>query len=107
MNAPTTRSVPRLVLASLLLLPAYALPQQEVTAPAHAEVKIEPIGSHTVSGTMNLKQSGQGVAVNGTLSGLTPGKHGFHIHEGRSCSTRGGHFSPVNAPHGAPDSSED
>jgi Cu-Zn family superoxide dismutase len=107
MNATSIRSTRRFVLASLLLLPAAALPQQDSGAPPRAEVKIEPIGSNNARGTMTLEQTGDGVAVKGTLNGLSPGKHGFHIHEGRSCSSRGGHFSPVNAPHGAPDSGED
>jgi Cu-Zn family superoxide dismutase len=31
----------------------------------------------------------------------------LHVHEGRSCKSRGGHFTPINAPHGAPDSADD
>src|SRR5215813_11110187 len=107
MNATTRWSVKRYVLASLMLFPAYALPQQDVPTPAHAEVKIKPIGSNRVNGTITLEQIDASVAVKGTLHGLTPGKHGFHIHQGRSCASRGGHFSPINAPHGAPDSDQD
>lgn len=92
--------------ATLLLLPAYALAQQDAQMSPHAEVKIEPIGHSSVHGTLTLTQTGQSIAVKGTLQGLTPGKHGLHIHEGRSCKTRGGHFSPVNAPHGAPEAGE-
>lgn len=97
----------RCVVATLILFPGYALAQQTQQPPAHAEVKIEPIGSSSVHGTLTLEQTGQSVAVKGTLNGLTPGKHGLHIHEGRSCTSRGGHFTPVNAPHGAPDNADD
>ena len=107
MNATTMRCTKCVVLAGLVLLPAYALPQQDSAPPPRAEVKIEPIGSNSVSGTMTLEQTGQSVAIKGTLRGLSPGKHGFHIHEGRSCSSRGAHFSPINAPHGAPGSGDD
>ena len=106
MNATAIRLARPCVLASLILFPAYALPQQD-RPPARAEVKIQPIASNSVNGILVLEQAGQSVAVKGTLNGLTPGKHGLHIHEGRSCSSRGGHFSPINAPHGAPDTGED
>jgi superoxide dismutase, Cu-Zn family len=97
----------RCMVATLILFPVYALAQQTQQPPAHAEVKIEPIDSNSVHGIMTLEQTGQSVTVKGTLNGLTPGKHGLHIHEGRSCKSRGGHFTPMNAPHGPPDSADD
>ena len=40
----------------------------------------------------------------GTLQGLPPGPHGFHIHETGSCEppfeSAGGHFNPAGAEHG-------
>lgn len=111
MNAIKVQLARRCVIASVMLLPAYALPQQDAQtvqqSPPNAVVKIEPLSHSRVSGTMTLEQTGQSVAVKGTLNGLTPGKHGLHIHEGRSCKNRGGHFHPGNAPHGAPDSPDD
>ncbi|HKQ96541.1 MAG TPA: superoxide dismutase family protein, partial [Candidatus Polarisedimenticolia bacterium] len=48
-----------------------------------------------------------GVHVVADLTGLTPGEHGFHIHEKGDCSapdgtSAGGHFNPGGHPHGAP-----
>ena len=47
-----------------------------------------------------------GVSVKGNITGLSPGKHGFHIHEygdiAESCKAAGGHFNPFNVSHGSP-----
>lgn len=48
-----------------------------------------------------------GVKVEGEIRGLTPGEHGFHIHEFGDTSSpdamsAGGHFNPGKAPHSAP-----
>lgn len=45
------------------------------------------------------------VRVEATVTGLTPGLHGFHIHEKGDCSapdamSAGGHFNPTGKPHG-------
>lgn len=61
-----------------------------------------------VSGVVYFTQTRSGVLVEGELQGLTPGKHGFHIHEKGDCSasdgsSAGGHFNPTNTSHGAPD----
>ncbi|MGA7615147.1 MAG: superoxide dismutase family protein, partial [Thermoanaerobaculia bacterium] len=47
------------------------------------------------------------VRVDVDLTGLTPGEHGFHVHEKGDCSaadatSAGGHFNPTGAPHGSP-----
>jgi Cu-Zn family superoxide dismutase len=49
-----------------------------------------------------------GVQVHAELMGLTPGKHGFHVHEFGDCSaadasSAGAHFNPTNQPHAGPD----
>ncbi len=38
-------------------------------------------GSDGVGGVILMKQTKDGVHVTGEVKGLTPGKHGFHIHQ--------------------------
>jgi superoxide dismutase, Cu-Zn family len=64
-----------------------------------------------VMGTVTFTQMGDTVQVVADITGLTPGKHGFHIHEFGDCSaadasSAGGHFNPMKKPHGAPDATE-
>jgi Cu-Zn family superoxide dismutase len=64
-----------------------------------------------VTGTVTFTQTGDTVQVVADITGLTPGKHGFHIHEFGDCSaadasSAGGHFNPMKKPHGSPDSPE-
>lgn len=72
-----------------------------------AEAKLQPTKGNTASGLVNFVQQGDRILVNATVSGLTPGKHGFHIHEKGDCSapdatSAGGHFNPGGHPHGHP-----
>ncbi len=70
-----------------------------------------PMKASGVSGTILLKQEKGYVQVSGEVSGLKPGKHGFHIHmfgdlrapDGMSA---GGHYNPHGLPHGGPDAKE-
>jgi Cu-Zn family superoxide dismutase len=69
---------------------------------------LSPTAGNTVRGTVSLTQEAGGVRIVADLSGLTPGEHGFHIHETGDCSApdaapAGDHFNPVGAPHGAPE----
>jgi len=73
-----------------------------------AMAMIAPTGGSTVSGMVHFNQTSDGqVQVVGDLSGLTPGMHGFHVHEKGDCGgegqAAGGHFNPMNAPHASPD----
>ncbi len=58
------------------------------------------------SGTVTFTQSGANkVKVAYDLKGLTPGKHGFHVHEkgdlsSPDLSSAGAHFNPENKTHG-------
>lgn len=68
---------------------------------------LHPTGGNDVTGTVTFSQSGAGVVVVAEVEGLTPGKHGFHIHQYGDCSSldatsAGGHFNPDEKQHGAP-----
>lgn len=45
--------------------------------------------------------------MTGQIEGLTPGPHGFHVHQygdlTNSCTSAGGHFNPHNKDHGSPE----
>jgi Cu-Zn family superoxide dismutase len=61
-----------------------------------------------VTGTVTFTKSGDGVKVVAEVAGLTPGKHGFHVHEFGDCSapdatSAGSHFNPTNDPHAGHD----
>ena len=57
-----------------------------------------------IIGIASIVQMGKHVFVNVNASGLTPGKHGFHIHENpitnNDFATAGGHFNPGSKQHG-------
>jgi Cu-Zn family superoxide dismutase len=97
----------------LMFLPWPALGQNtmhEHGAPApvnHAIAVLQPTKGNAVHGTVSYEAVANGVHVVADISGLTPGKHGFHIHEFGDCSAEdgssaGGHFNPGGMSHGAP-----
>jgi len=78
------------------------------SGPERAEARLAPTQGNKVSGTVTFVQSGDKLKVFAEVSGLTPGLHGFHIHEKGDCSapdgtSAGGHFNPTGKPHGNPE----
>jgi Cu-Zn family superoxide dismutase len=62
-----------------------------------------------IKGELTFVDTAGGVKVTGKITGLTPGKHGFHIHEKADLSDpkltgAGGHFNPGKEKHGGPES---
>ncbi|KAK0160450.1 hypothetical protein PV328_007859 [Microctonus aethiopoides] len=57
-------------------------------------------------GTLTLEQHPNGVRVMGTITGLNPGMHGFHVHEkgdiSQGCNSAGPHYNPYMVNHGSP-----
>ncbi|XP_074339637.1 superoxide dismutase [Cu-Zn]-like isoform X1 [Apium graveolens] len=61
-----------------------------------------------VSGTIYFTQEGDGsTTVTGSVSGLAPGPHGFHVHAlgdtTNGCMSTGPHYNPAGKEHGAPE----
>jgi len=90
-----------IVVAALSLIAATAQAKSHVMK-AQAELKD---ASGNKVGTATLTEQKKGVKVVLKVKGLTPGKHGFHIHETGSCTppdfkSAGGHFNPFHKHHG-------
>jgi Cu-Zn family superoxide dismutase len=69
---------------------------------------IHGLGDSKVSGVVTFTQHGHDVEISGKIKGLTPGKHGFHVHEFGNCNSKdglsaGGHFNPGMKDHGGPE----
>lgn len=101
-------------LIALVFLPLTAAfaPAQETeenpSAPLKAIAILYPTEGNKVSGTVTFTEVEDGVRVQAEITGLTPGNHGFHVHEFGDCSSAdassaGAHFNPTDQPHGAPD----
>ena len=79
---------------------------------SHTGVAIlKPTKGSTVKGTVRFNEVPPNVRIVADLTGLTPGKHGFHIHDKGDCSapdasSAGPHFNPEKKMHGAPDAAE-
>ena len=76
--------------------------------PTKAVAVLHPTKGSNVEGIVTFTKSGDEMKIVADVSGLTPGKHGFHIHEFGDCSSpdgtaAGGHFNPTNNPHAGHD----
>ena len=74
----------------------------------HGMAVVYPTKGNTASGVVEFWQQDDGVRITATIEGLTPGKHGFHVHEFGNCACddaicAGGHYNPTGAQHGGPD----
>jgi Cu-Zn family superoxide dismutase len=63
-----------------------------------------------IKGTIKFEEEGEYTTITVEISGLMPGKHGFHIHEfgnlSNACVTAGAHYNPFNKVHGGPNDEE-
>jgi len=85
-------------------------PEPKSPAPLKAMAVLHPT-ANKISGTVTFTEEADGIRVQANISGLTPGEHGFHVHEFGDCSapdlaSAGGHFNPTNKPHASPDAAE-
>lgn len=84
---------------------------QEVQIPKQAVVVLHATEGNSATGTIKLMQEDEGVRLKGEVQGLSPGKHGFHIHEfgdlrAEDGQSAGGHFAPEGKKHGGPEDAE-
>lgn len=68
---------------------------------------LRPAQGGGVEGTVTFLATEGGVKVTTRVTGLTPGAHGFHVHELGDCSaadfsSAGSHFNPGGDPHAGP-----
>jgi superoxide dismutase, Cu-Zn family len=94
------------VIALSIALSAAACSSMTLRSPT-AVANLAPTKGNSAAGTVHFTQKGDVVVVEAQAKGLSPGPHGFHIHERGNCtapdaSSAGGHFNPVGAPHGGP-----
>ncbi len=83
--------------------------EAQATAVEGARAELQPTQGNKVGGRIELARDQQRVHITGEVTGLSPGEHGFHIHETGDCSdpkaeSAGGHFAPHENSHGGPDS---
>jgi len=69
---------------------------------------LHPTEGNNVTGTVYFNRTQKGIKITADVKGLSPGKHGFHIHAFGDCTapdgtSAGGHFNPENQPHAGPD----
>lgn len=88
--------------------PAQAAGDQPVTK---AIAVLSPVSGSKVTGVVTFTAVENGIKVVADVEGLTPGNHGFHVHQYGDCSaptgdSAGGHFNPEGEPHGGPTSKE-
>jgi len=91
-------------ITSVFILSSAAFAADAVTT---AKAVLAPTQGNTASGVVIFTKATDGVKVVADVTGLTPGEHGFHIHEFGDCSapdamSAGGHFNPKHVDHGAP-----
>lgn len=75
---------------------------QDVTK---ASAQLESKSNSKVTGTVTFTKVGDEVQVVADIENLTPGQHGFHIHDKGDCSapdaaSAGAHFNPTMKHHG-------
>jgi Cu-Zn family superoxide dismutase len=105
------------LLAAIGILAAVSIGVISATAQNPAEkvmravAVLHPTAGNDVSGTVTFTQVADGVQISADIENLTPGKHGFHIHELGDCTaadatSAGGHYNPDAYPHAGPQSKQ-
>lgn len=82
--------------------------QSRTDVPTEAVAVLMPTKGSEARGTIILRQEGDMVHITGKVTNLSPGEHGFHIHEfgdlrASDGTSAGGHYSPEGHEHGGSD----
>ena len=102
-----SRVIQVLASSAIAMLTITAVAQE----PTKAIAVLHPTKGNKVEGVVTFTKSGDQIKIVADVNGLTPGKHGFHIHEFGDCSSpdgkaAGGHFNPTNNPHAGHDAAD-
>lgn len=111
-NSPVKKSVARISKPACAVLFASIFLQNTALANINVEMhQAIKSGQGQLLGTITLSENDHGVVLTPDLKGLTPGQHGFHIHQFASCEPKvkegkvvpagaaGGHFDPKATEH--------
>ena len=102
-----------IVVAASLVAVGVAWRQESPAAKkvVNATAVVKATKGQTVSGVVKFEQTGDGCKITWDLAGLSPGMHGFHIHEFGDCNCddgkcAGSHYNPNGKKHGDPKGAE-
>ena len=78
---------------------------QKVETPTNGVAVLTAMNETNTVGTIVFKQTKQNLHITGSVENITPGKHGFHIHQfgdlrSSTGKTAGGHYNPHEKKHG-------
>jgi len=96
-----------IVCVAAALAAMVSTPATPAMGPLSARADLGPASGSAASGAILVRAlPGAGVHLDVKVSGLTPGIHGFHVHEVGDCSapdasSAKGHFNPTGKPHGS------
>lgn len=100
-----------LTLATIALIFGCVITYAQEDMMNRVTAELESKSSSKVEGTLIFKEYAPKVHVTGEVRGLTPGKHGIHVHTNGNCDSpdamsAGGHYSPYGGRHNMPTSAD-